>query len=173
MFTEDDEYSEGEGQQSEEERGEQSEEERSEGEPSEEENDGGEDGEDNDELGDSDEVRAQPVRAPPYATWKLPPRRCLEPATPTSTCCTRPPGARTQAPSRVPFASSSGALRPPRARSGKRSYSTATSTASPPSGAPSAFAATRAQPPGRPSARGAPETPAHVRGSQRPAARGA
>lgn len=61
---EDDEYSEGEGQQSEEERGEQSEEERSEGEPSEEENDGGEDGEDNDELGDSDEVRAQPVRAP-------------------------------------------------------------------------------------------------------------
>ena len=36
----------------------------SEGEPSEEENDGGEDGEDNDELGDSDEVRAQPVRAP-------------------------------------------------------------------------------------------------------------
>ena len=64
---EDDEYSEGEGQQSEEERGEQSEEERSEGEPSEEENDGGEDGEDNDELGDSDEVRAQPVR-PPRAT---------------------------------------------------------------------------------------------------------
>ena len=58
---EDDEYSEGEGQQSEEE--------RSEGEPSEEENDGGEDGEDNDELGDSDEVREQPVRAP-----RAPPR---------------------------------------------------------------------------------------------------